>query len=319
MAINPTWNDPKLRVASDSARTARYRALQSWYRETVLRASPGNSPVVRRKGTKAPQPKLVGSMLTPQFVKTHPGANFLDTSIAAYVDKRVPEVMAADGSIEEGRLRRNLLSSMPLCFNLFGYLRGHKDSPAVVAALAEAFDLPIRKIASIECEVAPQPKEQYLDDRTAFDAAIEYFANDGARCCLGIETKYTEPFSQKQYASDVYRRLTAAGSFKEGAATVLAESGTNQLWRNTLLMLSILEKRNLARGHVAVVALAGDPGAEAAVGGLRRQLVSPDDLIRSVSLEELVARLKLVQSTASWASRFEQRYLGPDPRSSQTG
>jgi hypothetical protein len=271
--------------------------------------------VVRRKDGVAPKPRLVGSMLTPQFVKAHPGANFLDPSIAAYVDKRIPEVAAVDGALEEGRLRRNLLSSMPLCFNLFGYLRGHKDDATVVRALAEVFELPIRRITSIECEVAPQPREQHLDDRTAFDAAIEYVATDGARCCLGIETKYTEPFSQKRYLREAYKRLTAGGRFKKDAAKTLVESSTNQLWRNALLMLSLLEKGELARGHVAVVALKGDPGAEAAVSGLRAQLLQPKELLRSTSLDELVSRLKQVRATAGWAAKFERRYLGPDPRS----
>ena len=31
-----SWSDPRLSVASDSRRTARYRLLQSWYREQVI-------------------------------------------------------------------------------------------------------------------------------------------------------------------------------------------------------------------------------------------------------------------------------------------
>ena len=36
-----SWSDPRLSVASDSRRTARYRLLQSWYREQVLKAEYG--------------------------------------------------------------------------------------------------------------------------------------------------------------------------------------------------------------------------------------------------------------------------------------
>src|SRR4051794_14116507 len=37
-----SWSDPRLSVASDSRRTARYRLLQSWYREQVLNARYGD-------------------------------------------------------------------------------------------------------------------------------------------------------------------------------------------------------------------------------------------------------------------------------------
>ena len=36
-----SWSDPRLSVASDSRRTARYRLLQSWYREQVITADYG--------------------------------------------------------------------------------------------------------------------------------------------------------------------------------------------------------------------------------------------------------------------------------------
>ena len=34
--MTPNWDDPSFTIASDPARRARYRRLQSWYRQTVL-------------------------------------------------------------------------------------------------------------------------------------------------------------------------------------------------------------------------------------------------------------------------------------------
>ena len=44
------WDHPSMRVASDPALRARYRRLQSWYREHVLGAPYGYSTDVRRRG-----------------------------------------------------------------------------------------------------------------------------------------------------------------------------------------------------------------------------------------------------------------------------
>src|SRR4029453_14672485 len=101
----PAWNDPSLRVASDSRRRAQYRALQSWYRETELHARPGRHWSGR----------LVGSLLPAELERA--GLNFLDEEIAGYAEQRAAEVVREGGTLDRNRLRRNMLSSMPLCFN----------------------------------------------------------------------------------------------------------------------------------------------------------------------------------------------------------
>ena len=259
------WNAPELQVASDTKWRAQYRALQSWYREVVLDVPPG---------LKSPG-RLVGSMLPAEAVEVRPGLNFLTPEIAAYVDRRIPEVQAADGTIEVDRLRRNMLSSMPLCFNLFGHLRGAQRPAAEV--LSSLLKLEIEEIERIEVEWAP-PAAEHLGDRTAFDAFIEYRTHDGARGFLGIETKYTEPFSQTVYESERYRAVTEAptSGFKPGAYDRLIGPDTNQLWRNALLALSLRAKGVYAHGHVLVVACRGDAGAAKALKGLRvRSLWTP--------------------------------------------
>jgi hypothetical protein len=60
----------------------------------------------------------------------------------------------------------------------------------------------------VDIEYAPDPKEEFLDDRTAFDAFVEFDRVDGTRGFVGIETKLTEPFSRKTYDG----RRTDAGS-----------------------------------------------------------------------------------------------------------
>ena len=158
MTNSPPWHDEDLRVASDQHWRAKYRLLQSWYREEVLKEEPDIGSNGRR----------IGNMLSADAGAK--GRNFLTPEVAAYVDQRIPEVQEANGTIEVTRLRRNMLSSMPLCFNLFGHLRQH---PAEAAALMkEAFDLDVAEVVKIDVEWAPHPHP--LSDRTAFDAFVEY-------------------------------------------------------------------------------------------------------------------------------------------------
>lgn len=300
------WNDPSLLVRSDSAWRAQYRLLQSWYRETVLKVPPGlKKPAKGETG-------VVGSMLAAEDVAGRPGLNFLTKEIADYVDRRVGEVKAANGTIEEDRLRRNLLSSMPLCFNLFGYLRGHFTETALV--LRDALALDIATVERIDVEEAPPPAD-HLGDRTAFDAFVEYRTSKGQLAFLGIETKYTEPFSTTEYVASSYTKLTEdpQSGFRPWAAERLKFRETNQLWRNVLLVLSLRAKKPYAFGHAVVVACKGDTGAQRALLGLQGELVAPETVLRSAALENLMVAFSQRAATKDWARDFTRRYLDLSP------
>ena len=297
-----TWNAPELQVDSDSAWRAKYRLLQSWYRETVLDVPPG----IGGRG------RLVGSMLATEAVQDRPGLNFLTQEIADYVEQRIPQIQRAGGTIDVDRVRRNMLSSMPLCFNLFGYLRGHAADAAAV--LGDKLGLDIATIDQIGVEDAP-PADEHLGDRTAFDALIGYRTRGGQRGFLAVETKYTDEFSKRQYEAESYTRLTEdpKSGFRAGAAEHLKGRATNQVWRNALLALSLRHKGKYDLGHAVVIACRGDSGAEKAVAGLRSELVEPESLIRSVALEELVDAFVARPATKAWALEFRRRYLDLSP------
>jgi hypothetical protein len=162
----PAWYDPVLQVASDGARRARYRALQSWYRETQLGVEPGRSA----------SGKLVGSLLPDD--RALEGLNFLDPSIWSYAEQRADVVVRTGGTLARGRLRRNLLSSMPLCFNLFGKLQA--EPAAAARVLGAALDLDIATVDEVLVEHAPAAATALLGDRTAFDAFVAYTTSGGA-------------------------------------------------------------------------------------------------------------------------------------------
>jgi hypothetical protein len=189
----PAWYDPVLQVARDSKRRARYRALQSWYRETVLGVEPG------RHGSG----RLVGSLLPKQ--RALDGLNFLNEQVASYAERRAGQVLKDGGTLDRDRLCRNLLSSMPLCFNLFGQLGAER--PAAARVLGAVLGLDIATVDQVLVEHAPPAAKAMLEDRTAFDAFVAYTTPTGATGFVGVETKYTEPFSPRPHRPDHYQRL----------------------------------------------------------------------------------------------------------------
>jgi len=286
-----------LRVMSEPVLRAKYRLLQSWYRQTVLLA-----PTGRYRG------KYSGNEISPEWLSNHPNANFLTKEIIDYVAERVPEVLADGGAIEETRLMGNLLSSQPLCFNLFGHLRAYPEHAATV--LSATFDLDIAKIETIEVEWAPDPP-LHLGDKTAFDAYVQYTTSSGSRGFIGVETKYTENFTQRVYDRPEYRRVTEnpESGFKPGASEVLKAKSTNQLWRNALLAASVRKLEDFDHGHVAVLACKEDRALTGAVHRLEAELEEPRSLLRVGNFQGLIAEAGKIPALAGWASAFHSRYL----------
>jgi hypothetical protein len=77
--------------------------------------------------------------------------------------------------------------------------------------------------------------------RRPFDAFIEYRTIDGRLCALGIETKLAEPFSQKKYDGEPYRRWMRMlqGIWRPEADARVQDIQHNQLWRDHLLAIAL--------------------------------------------------------------------------------
>lgn len=298
-----SWNDPQLQVASDgkASRRATYRLLQSWYRETRLGA-----PYGEHRG------KPVGSLLSKDAVAADRGLNFLSPAAATYAEERAPIVKAEGGSIETGRLFHNMLSSMPLCFSVFGELRSWPDKG--LSVVKELFDPHAIEVETIECEW--KPAASALGDRTAFDAAIVTRQAERKRHLVGVETKYTEPFSTKKYDRNEYAEVhTSSGWFLPGTEKDLVGSDTNQLWRNSLLAAGC-EGEAYTSSAVCVLALEDDAGADQAVEGVRSAMTDPENRCRMVSLQQLADSVQGVSDDrARWAAAFRSRYLDLTPLS----
>jgi len=271
-------DDPTLAVASDPARRAKYRRLQSWYRETRLTAPFGEA-----------NGRPVGSLLHPDWIAAHPNANFLGDDAFDHAQLRASEVKAEGGSLEPIRLHHNMLSSMPLCFNLFGAL-GPK--PAFLEVVRTCFAPDAARIIGVTCEYAPQPPSAFLADRSAFDAIINFEREDGSIGFVGIETKYTEPFSATAYQSDRYNAVTTSSGWFVGtdASTTPSELATNQLWRTVPLAAALELDGRTRSGGVVVVCTADDNTAASTVTKVRGQYPTPSGFGSSRSTRSATQR-----------------------------
>lgn len=130
-----------------------------------------------------------------------------------------------------------------------------------------------------------------------------------------METKYTEPFTPTVFPASRYESLPAyqAAGFRRGAAHRLQGPGTNQLWRNLLLAAATRANDGFGAGHVVVLAGEDDRAADRAVAAARAELVDPDRLLRSLTLERLVEVCLPEWPLADWAAGFRRRYLDLSP------
>ena len=284
----------------------RMRFHQSWYRRYVLNLPPGPNASSR------PRNSIDGNILRKEDGRA--GHNFLSCEIHSLAEARIRE---NDGLVEKLRLRRNLLSSQPMCFNLFGPLA--QDLSLAKKLLDALPDGPgdVAVVTDVRIEYAP-PSQHHLHDRTAFDAWIAYQRKDGGRGFVGVETKLTEPFSAKEYSFDErYSRWSSVPGWwwKPGAERQFSSIRTNQLWRNHLLAFSMLHqaKPMYNEAYCAVVYHPLDTKCERAIAAYRDLLVpAGQPTLLEWRLDELIERWnRTVIDVAgrSWLDAFQQRYL----------
>jgi hypothetical protein len=209
------------------------------------------------------------------------------------------------GIIQEERLKRNLLSSQPLCFNLFGYLAAHRRA---LLPWVRSFAPDASSIDTVELEWAP---ESGALGGSAFDAFIEYRLRDDRVGFLGIECKYAEDLtkSQRSPAAQKYLTVTGPPTWRADSGRALDNHGLRQLWYNQVLTQAVAASPSYIRGTGVVLACQADSAARKAVDLVRGQLTEPTSLLFS-SIESLVDS---VLGHDPWKSQFHLRYLDFTP------
>lgn len=288
---------------NDDEFTARMRFHQSWYRKYILGLLPGPNPSAHNK--------QYGNMLRSEDGLA--GRNFINDKIFTYVKNRIAEDSL---HIEPRRLLNNMLSSQPMCFNLFAPLAMNLNLATKLVSAMPGFET-VLKVTSVKLEYAP-PKENMLNDGTSFDAWIEFYRDNGQYGFIGIETKLTEPFSQKEYqCNEYYRRWVndSDGWWLPGSYNHFNDKNFNQLWRNHLLSYALLHcPESRYNEAYSVVILHPMDGKCQSAYRLYSDKLTPKGIntLLNWPLDDLITTWKPLVETddeRSWLRSFSRRYL----------
>lgn len=322
----PAWDSEEL-YWDKADRIRAFRALQSWYRETHLEAPPGLHPY------KPDQ--LSGSMLlSPDAVANK---NFLP-GVAPYARRRAQFLGLIRATPVYPRLDHNMLGSMPVCFNLLAPLR--ETPTATPKILDEVLGFSVGQVLVIEVEVPPRPKDHYLNDNTAFDALVIY-EREGKRGFVGIETKYTEPFSpapshsprdrkamEKLQMNPPYREFTSEryGWMPDAFDALAFSTTTHQMWRNVILAFALKQEGvtpetipglpaygPFDEASVLVISARADRTATTACRLVTEACRAGEVFIKHVTFNDIIDQAIQIAELEEWATEFNRRYLDLRP------
>jgi len=287
---------------ADTPFAGRMRFHQSWYRANVLRVPYGTGPGPKHTGK-------FGNMLARKDGAR--GLNFLTPEIFKVAKSRLND---EQGVVKEFRLLNNMLSSQPMCFNLFGPMV--KDYELAKRVFNQILPCGVEEVVDVKIEHAPDQANEYLDDSTAFDAFVDFIGPDNQRSFIGIETKLTEPFSQKEYDSPAYRRWSDRkdSPWPKKAWPKLADIRYNQLWRDHLLSVAMThhQKSPYGCGFLMLVYHPDDKQCAETKEIYQSLLKSEDTSFLDYPLDKLIKAIEpQLEDTSpkNWLSDFKKRYI----------
>jgi hypothetical protein len=292
----------KVDEVTDSRFKASARLLQSLWREDH------EFKVGSYRTSKGRRRKL-GSRLHIDCAKQ--GANFLHPDIAKLALRE--SVYREPGAlIDEERLWSNLLSSQPLCFNLFGSLK--LNAPMGNQFFQRLFPDFVQNVIGIYFEHSPgRHNPAFTDDHTAFDIFVTCTTTSGEKGFLAIEVKYSE--SMNEPAASLrprYDQLSAdCAVFKDPAASALRENPLQQLWREHMLCQSLIANGLYNHGRFIVIYPEQNNNCDAAINAYRTHLIdgAPSATgFEAITLESCLANLRGIDNV-ELAEKLFRRYL----------
>lgn len=232
----------------DTRFRAAARLLQAIWRED--RELPVGSYV-----NEAGKRRKLGSRITPAAGET--GANFLNADVA-HIARRECAYREPGAMIDEERLATNLLSSMPLVFNLFApWVATLEQASCFLRETLPGF---AGEATQILFEHSPgRGNPLFTFDYTAFDALIRYVDTEGRRGFVAIEVKYAEGMREpvrertpEQIAH--YDALSERyGLYTDDRSSALRANPLQQLWREHMLAQSMIERGLYDEGYLVFV------------------------------------------------------------------
>lgn len=236
--------------------------------------------------------------------------NYITPTVREVVKREVLGAAAEGKLYGKPRIFNDLLSSQPLCFNLFGELSGNLELAS--ATICDLTGGRFSRVTAIEFEVSPGRRDpRYLNDRSAFDVFVRCEDEASRPGFIGIEVKYHEnllgPAAEHKPRYDEV--ADAMGCFVDDHDR-LKSAPIQQVWRDHLLAGITRIEDGYADGLFVTLYPADNGHVRTALEEYERQLVNPDSF-EAWTLEQFVAALGR-HSSQPWIDAFANRYLAFD-------
>ena len=237
-------------------------------------------------------------------------ANYLTPEIREVVRREVLDCKKKRGKMYgKPRIFNNLLSSQPLCFNLFAELRN--DLPLASRAFAQMTRGRLSEVTAIEFEWSPgRGDERYTGDRTAFDVYIRYRDVDGRTGFLGIEVKYHEilPWETRKNRTRYSEVAKEMACFRGDPRGLGPRGSLRELLRNHLLVGAHKIVDGFDVGAFVLLYPEVNTVYAAAAREYRNCLKRDQTSFIAWTIDALAASL-MSYSDARWIQQFYKRYL----------
>lgn len=238
----------------------------------------------------------------------NPDANFITPEVAQLVRREVA-YREDDALIDQERLYRNMVSSHPATFNVFGPLKlDPRLASSVIRRLCPDF---VRQATAVLFEHSPARRHpSFTNDRTAFDVLIKAKTTAG-HGFLAIESKMTETMAESPARlRPRYDELSrASGLFKDPDHPDLRTAPLQQLWRQHMLAAAMVQNGLYSAGRFMVVAPALNSRVWSAVAQFNSHLVTDDPVVTfdAVTLECVIMAIRKAGAKET-ASLLYERY-----------
>ena len=252
--------------------------------------------------------RLLGSRLAmPWALETL--ANYLSDTIRDVVREEVMNAGKSKGKLYgKPRIFNDLLSSQPLCFNLFAELK--RDLPMATEVMKILTNDLVGSVTDIDFEWSPGRGDPRLTgDRSAFDVYVSFSSADNKKGFIGIEVKYHENLiGAAAPHRDRYDQIAdQMDCFKESDRKDLKTQPLQQIWRDHLLAGIHRMADGFEEGFFVFLYPEKSTHCSSAVADYKECLTNTDTFA-SWTIESVASAIKL-STNGSWIDRFIDRYL----------
>ncbi len=235
--------------------------------------------------------------------------NYLTENIREVVRNEVLNPEKSKGKLfAKPRIFNDLLSSQPLCFNLFGELQLDLAFPSAVFRQLTSGRLD--SVTAIEFEWSPgKANPKYTNDKSAFDVYILGKTFSGGDAFVGIEVKYHENLRAKASPiTDRYKEIfELMNCFRPECIEQFKKSPLHQIWRDHLLA-GVHRLVDPFDDDIFVFLYPKDNTYCSTAAKAYKNCLTTDDTFETWTLERVVDVIKN-HTSDQWIDQFYDRYL----------